>query len=217
MNCNDLKQHLMPFADGELEPTLAAEVEKALDNCPECREELAEMRRISSMSRAAFLAPVEAVSLAGVYDGVMARLQKEARREAAVAEPQPGPWARFTTWCSEVVRFERPMVLAGAAALALAAVLGLSLSGGAESTLPGITSNPSLADGGAERPSPAPELKRRGAEEEVKPLGKNTAYVENISADRGMAYVEFDKEDPEAPMVLWHVVDEEGAPATKGL
>lgn len=213
MNCSDLKEHLMPFADGELAPALAAEVEKALGDCPECREELAEIRRISSMSRAAFLAPAETAGLAGVYDGVMARILAEDR--AAALSPnrtpvaQPSAWARFTTWCSEVIRFERPMVLAGGAALAVAVVVGLSLSGDGTSVVPGAGPNPGVAT--------VDEPKRRGAEEEVKAMGRNTAFVEHLEAQKGKAFVEFDKNDPEAPMVLWHVVEEDGVPAPKGL
>jgi len=210
MTCTELKQHLMPFADGELEPSLAAEVERALDGCPECREELDEIRRISALSRHAFLVPVEAVNLAGVYDGVMARLAAEARADKAdKAAAEPGLWARLATWFGEVVRFERPMVLAGAAALALAAVVGVSLSGGGELAVPGA--------GPAVNVARTEEPKRRGAEEEVKAMGRNTAFVEHLEAKQGKAYVEFDKNDPEAPMVLWHVVEEEGVPAPKGL
>lgn len=212
MNCTDLKEHLMPFADGELEPRLAAEVEKALTDCPEAREELAEIRRIGALSRHAFLAPVEAVNLAGVYDGVMARLQAENAAERK--QEQPGVWARFVSWCSEVIRFERPMVLAGAAAAALAVVIGFSLSGGAPTPGPGGPggNGPSVAG-----PGDPVEMKRRGAEEEVKAAGKHTAFVEHLEADKGKAYVEFDQNDPEAPMVLWHLVEDDGAPTPKGL
>ncbi len=205
MNCTDLKEHLMPFADGELEPTLAAQVEKALESCPECQEELAEIRRISSMSRAAFLAPVEAASLAGVYDGVMARIAAEDR--AAAKTTTPSAWARFTQWCSEFVRFEHPMAFAGAAAAVLAVVVGLSMTGGASAPAPGVA-NEGVANS---------EPRRRGAEEEVKAMGRNGAFVEHIEAQKGKAFVEFDKNDPEAPMVLWHVVEEDGVPAPKGL
>lgn len=207
MTCTELKQHLMPFADGELAPALAAEVERALAECPECREELDEIRRISVLSRHALLAPVEAVNLAGVYDGVMARLAAEARADKAEAEP--GVWARFLAWCGEVVRFERPLVLAGAAALALAVVVGVSLSGGGDAAAPGAGPGVNIAR--------TEEPRRRGAEEEVKAMGRNTAFVEHLEAKQGKAYVEFDKNDPEAPMVLWHVVEEEGVPAPKGL
>jgi len=212
MNCTDLKQHLMPFADGELEPALAAEVEKSLGDCPESREELAEIRRISNLSRAAILAPVEGARLAGVYDGVMARIQAEDRAAAPrrVEEVQPSLWARITKWFGEVASFERPMVLAGAAALAVAVVVGVTLSGGAgQSGVPGAGPNPGVAT--------VDEPKRRGAEEEVKTMGRNTAFVEHLEAQKGKAYVEFDKNDPEAPMVLWHVVEEDGVPAPKGL
>ena len=212
MNCTDLKEHLMPFADGELEPTLASEVEKALESCPECQEELAEIRRISSMSRMAFMAPVEAVNLAGVYDGVMARIAAEANAtevaaaKAPAATTAPGAWARFTQWCSELVRFEHPMALAGAAAAVLAVVVGLSMTGGDKAQTVGAPEGVASS-----------EPRRRGAEEEVKAMGRNGAFVEHLEAQKGKAFVEFDKNDPEAPMVLWHVVEEDGVPAPKGL
>jgi len=213
MNCSDLKEHLMPFADGELAPALAAEVEKALGDCPESREELAEIRRISSMSRAAFLAPAETAGLAGVYDGVMARILAEDRAAALspkrAAATEPGLWASFSKWCSEVIRFEHPLVLAGAAGLAVAVVVGMALSGGDTNVVPGAGPNPGIAS--VEGP------KRRGAEEEVKAMGRNTAFVEHLEAQKGKAFVEFDKNDPEAPMVLWHVVEEDGVPTPKGL
>ena len=72
MNCNDLKPHLMPYADGELEPALAAEVEAALNDCPECQAELAEIQRVTMLAREAALAPAAAVDFSGVYDQVMA-------------------------------------------------------------------------------------------------------------------------------------------------
>jgi len=206
MNCADLKEHLMPFADGELEPGLAAEVEQALGHCPECREELAEIQRISNVARVAFQAPVEGANLAGVYDGVMARIQAE-QGQGAGAKAGTGVWARFTRWCSEVARFERPLVLGAFAAAAMAVIVGLSLGGGASA--PADMPNPGVAN--------VDEPKRRGAEEEVKSMGRNTAFVEHLEAQKGKAYVEFDKNDPEAPMVLWHVVEEDGAPVPKGL
>ena len=205
MNPIELKTHLMPYADGELDPELRAQVDAALAQSPELREELAEIQRVSAFSRVAALAPADNVSFAGLYDGVMARLAAE---DKALAKSKPGAWARFTAWCGEVVRFERPLVAAGFAAAALAAVIGLSMSGG--SSAPGAT--PTIASG------PEKDLRpRRGAEEEVKMLGRNNAFVESLEAQKGKAYVEFDKNDPEAPMVLWHVVEDEAATAPKGL
>jgi anti-sigma factor RsiW len=205
MNPIELKTHLMPYADGELDPELRAQVDAALAQSPELREELAEIQRISAFSHAAAFASAENVSFAGLYDGVMARIAAEAK---VVAPAKPGVWARFTAWCGEVVRFERPLVAAGFAAAALAAVIGISMSGGAGAP----TATPTVANG------PEKDLRpRRGAEEEVKMLGKNNAFVESLEAQKGKAYVEFDKNDPEAPMVLWHVIEDEGAPAPKGL
>src|SRR5690606_31096865 len=77
MNCNEVKELLMPFHDGELDPATAAEVEKSLASCESCQSELAELGRIGLFANAAFAMPVEGVDLASVYDGVMARIAAE--------------------------------------------------------------------------------------------------------------------------------------------
>ncbi len=208
MNSTELKNMLMPYLDGELEPTVAAEVEKALETHPEYRAELDEMKRVSAFSREAFLAPVASVNLAGVYDGVMARIAAE-DKALAKAAAGPGVWARVGTWFSEVVRFERPMVLVGMAAALLGAVVLLS-SG--DDAVPGMTNGPSVATS-VEKEGP----RRRGAEEEVKAVARGGVFVEKLEAQKGKAFIDFDQNDPEAPMVLWHVMEGEGIQAPKGL
>lgn len=210
MNCTELKERLMPYLDGELEPSIAAEVEKALADCPECRDELAEMKRVVAFSHqaiASVVAPAASANLDGVFSNVMARIEAEAK-QASLAAAGPGFWARVGAWFSEVVRFERPMVLVGMAAALLASVV--LLSGGGDA-VPGVSGGPSLAgsvDNGA---------KRRGAEGEVKAVSRGGVFVEKLEAQKGKAFIDFDQNDPEAPMVLWHVMDGEGIQAPKGL
>lgn len=208
MNSIELKEMLMPYLDGELQPTVALEVEEALANHPECRAELEEMTRVSAFSREAIFAPVASVNLAGVYDGVMARIAAE-DKALAKAAARPSVWTRASTWLSEVVRFERPMVLVGMAAALLGAVVLLS---GGDDAVPGMSSGPSVADS-VEKEGP----KRRGAEAEVKAVARGGVFVEKLEAQKGKAFIDFDQNDPEAPMVLWHVMDGEGIQAPKGL
>ena len=204
MNRTELKENLMPYLDGELEPSIATEVERGLTEYPELQAELDELKRINAFAHEAVFAPVAGVDLSGVYAGVMAKIAAEERP----VEQAGSVWTRITTWFSEVVRFERPMVLVGTAAALLAAVVFLS-SG--NSVTPG-TSGPSIA-GPAERDTP----RRRGAEEEVKAVSRAGVTVERLEANKGKVFIDFDQNDPEAPMVLWHVMDGEGIEAPKGL
>lgn len=205
MTCTELKEKLMPYLDGELEASAAGEVERALAGCPECQAELDEMKRVNAFAREAVLGPVADVDLSGVYAGVMARLAAT----GAVATPAPTVWSRLGAWFSEVVRFERPMVLVGMAAAILAAVVFLS-SG--KEVGPDTTGTPSIA-GTSLREAP----RRRGAEEEVKVVSRAGVVVEKLEAHTGKAFIDFDQNDPEAPMVLWHVMEGEGIEAPKGL
>lgn len=205
MDRTELKNNLMPFLDGELDASTAAELERALAEAPELQAELAEMKRVNAFASEAILAPAAKVDLSGVYAGVMARIAADGQAVTAT----PSLWNRISTWFSEVVRFERPMVLVGMAAAILAAVVFLS-SG--DSVVPGDAGQPSIA-GTSMREAP----RRRGAEEEVKVISRAGVTVERLEANKGKVFIDFDQNDPEAPMVLWHVMDGEGIEAPKGL
>jgi anti-sigma factor RsiW len=203
MDRTELKDKLMPLLDGELDPATTAEVERALADAPELQAELAEMKRVNAFAHEAIMAPAAGVDLSGVYAGVMAKIAAESRVAA------PSLWSRVSTWFAEVVRLERPMVLVGVAAALLGAVVLLS-SG--ESAAPGQPGQPSIA-GTSMREAP----RRRGAEEEVKVISRAGVTVERLEANKGKVFIDFDQNDPEAPMVLWHVMDGEGIEAPKGL
>lgn len=207
LTIQDTKKLLMPYADGELTPAEVAAVEKALAESPEARAELDEIRRVSLFARDAVMAPAEAADLGGVYAGVMARLALE---DKAAAPAEQSAWARFTAWLGEVFRFERPMALAGLAAAVVAIVVGAVMLGGGTSTAP---SGASGANDLAARTTPG---QRRGPEVEHK-AGRNTAYVEDWEVAKGKVIIDVNKDDPDQPMVLWHVVEDEGTVTPKGL
>jgi anti-sigma factor RsiW len=207
MNCTELKELLMPYADGELDPEQAAAVQSKLADCAECRAELEEIQRVSAFARVAFTAPVAGVDLSGVYGRVMAQVAVEQRGA------EPSVWVRTAGWLREVMRFERPMALAGMAAAVVAIVVGVMQLGSSPNPVP------SGANGGdlARTDESVPGLKRRDAEHEVRAGGRNTAYVEGWEVARGKVFIEQSAEDPDQPLVLWHVVDEDGQPVPKGL
>ncbi|MCB9727663.1 MAG: zf-HC2 domain-containing protein [Deltaproteobacteria bacterium] len=217
MNCQEVQKVLLPFADGELGAEEAAAVRAALASCPECEAELAEIAAVRMWAREAFEADVADVELGGVFDGVMARLEGEgALRGAPVApvgapEP-PGFVERVSTWMGELLRFERPM-----AAFAMAAAVAVLLAGvflassDAPSVLPTPGAGPSVA-----QQQPSVTHPRRDMEVEVV-AGRNAASVESFEAADGKVVIDH-QNDPDTPMVVWHIVDEGATTAPeKGL
>lgn len=212
---NETKKLLMPYADGELTPSEAKAFEEALGADPALKAELDEVRLIGAFAREAFQAPVADVRLDGVHGAVMARIAAEAKVSEAIAPgaapiASPGLWQRVTTWLGELVRFERPLALAGIAAAIVAVVVGVSVSGGSSTPAPGAPSNDLAA---TTQPGA-----RRAPEGEHKANGRNTAYVESWEVARGKVIIDVNQDDPDQPMVLWHVVEDEGTVAPpKGL
>ena len=208
----ETKNLLMPYADGELSHDEAQAVEAALATHPALRGELDELRSIHAFARDAFEAPVADVQLDGVYDAVMARIAAEDRAAApaVVREAESaGVWQRFTTWLGELVRFERPLALAGMAAAIVAVVVGATMFGGAPAGAPVAP--------GAELAVKTTPGSRRAPEGEHKSNGRNTAYVESWEVAKGKVIIDVNHEDPDQPMVLWHVVEDEGTVTPKGL
>jgi anti-sigma factor RsiW len=233
MNCEQIKPMLMPFQDGELSAADQAAVERELDGCASCQEELAELKQVSAFASEAFTASIataQQVDLSGLYDGVMAQIAAEdavevateatasaiegVRAQRQVVEDEPGLLDRITTWFGELFRLERPMALAMVAAAAVAAIIGVSMSGGGvgvEPQAPQIASPDSIG-------SPIEKTTRRGPEMEAVAANRNSAFAaENEVAKGELTIIEFNEED-EQPLVLWHTVNGEGVPApSRGL
>jgi len=196
----DITMKLMAYADGELSAADRAEVEQLLAQDPSLGAELAELHSISLFAQDGFEAPLANVKV-DVFDGVMARIAAE---DAAA---QPSAWTRLTKWLGEVFRLEHPMALAGLAAAVIAIVVGALMSSGSSSSV-----NAPVQDMAQVQPGP-----RRGMEAEHKPGGRNTAFVETWEVAKGKVVVDVNKDDPDQPMVLWHVIDGEGTSTPKGL
>ncbi len=219
MNCNEIQEHLFAFADGELEPGLAAQVREALGSgqCPEAQAELDELQTLSALAREGFEATVEDVDFSGFYDAVAARL--EAGRELAPATPDiqgvgvqreadgDDVLTRVAAWFGELFRFERPLTAFATAGAAMAVVLGLWAVG----SEPGPSVRPA-APSVAKVESPASpaastRARRRGREGESF-AGRNAARVESWETVAGRVIIENNEDDPDKPVVVWHVDDD---------
>jgi anti-sigma factor RsiW len=120
MQCNEVKEHLHAYADGELEPSLHESVRDSLSDCADCQEELAEIVALQLLAREVFATPVEEVDFSGFADAVMSRIGEENAIEGVKVErtsEAPSLMTRLSAWFGELFALERP--LAAFAALAL--------------------------------------------------------------------------------------------------
>ncbi len=200
MNREETRMQLMAYVDGELNATEMKAVEAAVAADPELRAEFEGLRSLSSFAKMAFDAPVPEPKFDGVFAGVMARLGEDAKAYAAPARPAFG--TRFRMWMQGFFAFERPLALAGFAAVAIAVVGVVALSGGDEQ---GAVAPQNIAN------TEGPELRRRGAEGEMRPEGRNSVIVqEAVVAPGGVLKIDEGVGEGDKPLVLWHVIEGEG-------
>ena len=206
MNSQELRDQLHPYLDGELDPEQALEVERALEEHPECRAELRELEAVQLMARAALEGPVVDVDLSHLSGEVMARLETEGALRRA-PEERRGLWDQLMA----LFTFEAPMVSMAAAAAIVALVVGaMAISSAPTQEQSSVTNVAETAPAApAATVANAPPIgKRRGPELES---GRHAAFVEHIEAARGRVVVDANTDDPSKPMVVWHHVDEGGA------
>ena len=113
MRCQAVQEKLNLYAAGELLPSVGAQIESHLQACPTCRKELARLRRLETLLRAATTPPVP--------EGFTARVLAEAK-ERAPATVAARPLARR----GALLSWERLDPWMGAtAALAVGLMLGV--------------------------------------------------------------------------------------------
>ena len=210
MNCQELRDQLHPYLDGELEDPHALEIERALEDCPECRAELDELQAVRLMARAALQGPVAEVDLSHVVGDVMARLQSEGElREGAKPTTEQGPG--LVAWLKGLFTFEQPLVSLAAMAVVLLIIGAVAFNATSEKEAAGTQiASPTPTAPKTESVATVPKLgppigKRRGLELES---GRHAAFVEHVEAAKGRVVVDANTDDPSKPMVVWHHVDE---------
>jgi hypothetical protein len=215
MKCQEVKEHLHAYADGELDAQLHAQVQTALIDCAECQEELAEIQAIQSLAREAFTSSVEEVDLSGMADAVMTRIQEEKETEAIEGvkvqrQGESGLWERITGLFGEIMRLERP-VMAFATAAALIAILVAFYTTNMNENAPLAPQGTNLAhskgnDKGTsdvnKQVGDTPSLRRAPELESI--ARRNTLILESHRIAGGRIFIEKNDEG-DRPAVVWHV------------
>lgn len=221
MNREQAMEKLHPYMDGELGPEELEAVRAALAEHPDVAGELKEMEAVRAFAREAFEAPAAEADFSNLFGNVMARLESEGvlRTSATPAQAAaPGFFERASSWLADFFTLKHPVAAMAVAAAVVAGVwLGTRDDGGA----PGGAA-PEIAKGERETApggTAAPEISRprRGMETEVAVAPSFEGRLESWEADRGEVFAE-NQGNPDAPMVVWHIVDESGgATAEEGL
>jgi len=79
MKCRNWEERIVLYAEGDLPPEQAAEAERHLVECAECRELAGGITRDLSILRAAHAEPISPAHLAAVRAGVLEQIQRESR------------------------------------------------------------------------------------------------------------------------------------------
>lgn len=219
MTNSELNETLHAFADGELAGEAERAIREALAQDASAQAELNEIEATRALAREAFLAPVEHVDFSGFADAVMARVAQEERATQSVEgvvvlserAEQPSLVDRIGAWFRDLFTFERPMVSMAAAAAVAVLVGGAFLATGQNDPTPG-TPETNLVDQATPAPeAPAPVTPRRLELEEEVAAGRNAATVESFEVSEGRVLIEGNEADPEQPVVVWHILEEDAS------
>ena len=183
------------YLDGELAPALVGQAEAALESCAACRlhfEELSEVRvgLQGMLQEAADAAPLE---------GLWASIEDELEFEAAPAR-RPSLVGRLHAWWQNAWETRRLEMALGAMAGACAILVGVWVVGSIPAT--GPTADPAI-------PHLADITGTNGAAKPGPQQADNRLIVEATEVREGVVIIDADPDDPNAPTVVWHLMDDE--------
>ncbi len=191
MSCLKDDALLERYMDGELEPSLIARVEAALEECQHCRDHIEAFEAIQGAMRAEIVDAVARAPLDQLWGRIDEQLQAAKPRvvpDAPVTAPTAAPagWvARLRVWW-ETQRLEAALGgLAAAAAILVCVWFVQSM------------------------PTTKPVADPATAAVEMTNLPDNTLVIESAEAESGTILIDIDPEDPSTPAVVWHIVDDD--------
>jgi anti-sigma factor RsiW len=211
MNCEQIQEQIGAYRDGELDPSMGALVEAELASCETCQVALRELEALEAMVERAVLEPAASVDLTGFTDEVMARIAAEAPQKSPALEQTSESW--IDRLASMLGLDARSLAMAGALA---AAAIAWGVWPSAQVTAPTPDEQVRAADGasnsassGSDKATPRP---RRGMEFETASAGRNAASVQQVEVAHGRVVIDDNADDPDRPVVVWHIVGEEVDP-----
>ena len=232
MRCRDVQELLSAHLDGELEGARAAEVTEHTDSCPACAAEVQRLSALDGMLRDALFQPAEIAEEAGRFDqlweGIAAEIGDELSPSSAQPTPTPAPsfWQRARAWWAAQPRQAWVPAMAAAAVLLIMVALVVSRTGDSGSTDGGGPTAPTVARAPVSElppfagprivkpeapmvaePKTGPAPRRRAPEEMV--ASRNEAFIVDYEVDRGIVLIDQDPDEPDQPMVVWHLMPED--------
>jgi anti-sigma factor RsiW len=176
------------YLDGELEPDGVAQLEARLASEPETAARLESFRRFSGAVESALDARVASVPVGALWERVSAELDA-----APAALPSKVPVAApARVGVMERLRrfFAMPPLELGLTAGAAVAAIAVAVW---------------TLRSGPTRPAAAPDA--------VAEAPDNTFVIESYEVTEGTVVIDVQEDDPSAPAVVWHFVDEVDQPA----
>lgn len=172
------------YLDGELEPDGALELEARLASDPETATRLESFRRFSGAVESALDARVAAIPSGALWDRVSAEIDAVPVAPSAVPVAAPvhvGLMERLRRF------FTMPPLELGLTAGAVAAAIAVSVW---------------TMQSGPNRPALLPDA--------VAEAPDNTFVIESYEVTEGTVVIDVQEDDPSAPAVVWHFVDDAG-------
>ncbi|NUN16094.1 MAG: zf-HC2 domain-containing protein [Myxococcales bacterium] len=203
MNCERVTELLQSYFDGELEPELAEQVAAGIESCPHCQDEFALLVQMREAIREPILRELDEVSFQGLWERIDAQLVAQPAARAvlpthAATSPtrdvtSPAWGERFTGWLAAF--FARPAFVAAIGVCAVALVVySLTRDSNTSQDRPsGSTEGIAAANDGTSNAEPP----------------NNLAFVSSVTVSSGSVFIDQDPSDPEAPVIVWHIEDEE--------
>jgi len=211
MNCEQIQEHIGAYRDGELDTSTRASVEAELASCETCQAAYRELEALEALVERAVLEPAASVELTGFTDEVMARIAVETSVKSPA--PERSHESLFDRLAAMLGLDARSLVMAGALA---AAAIAWGVWPAAQVTSPTPEDVVRAAEGPSKSPAnPSDKVAprpRRGMELETASAGRNAASVQQVEVAHGRVVIDDNADDPDRPVVVWHIVGEEVDP-----
>ncbi len=213
MSCDTIQEQLGAYRDGELDEAARASVAQELASCERCQAAYREHEAMAALIERAVLEPAQSVDLTGFADEVMARIAVESSPTQVISAPPSESW--LDRVAAMLGLDGRGLALAGAVATA-AIVWGLwpAAPVAPVASPQDARSANSDTDGVGKPAQVASPRPRRGMELETASSGRNAASVQQVEVAHGRVVIDDNADDPDRPVVVWHIVGEEVDPET---
>ena len=215
MKPEEREELLSAYADGELDELARARAEEALKADPKAQRMLNDYAALGESLRAELEERAGMQNYSAMEDAVLSRLglSEDKAQEPAAAQPAPTRPRAIELGRPTLADLFRQLLSRPAISFALGALVvagAWSVSVRVTGPPPSHTGATAVADSGARSRAAAPGPELRGPEPEqsfarVAP----SLLVDSLDVEHGKVILATQPDDPEAPVVLWHLSNSE--------